>query len=244
VLDELRGGRTIAQITGRRNGRYLGGAIVYADILRQFCELNPKLGRVMRDLSATNAVAQRAAVIEPTIRLVVEEIQSGKTMAQITGRHRAASAGDRVIHHDSLRKFCNRNPKLGRLIRETSSNNAAAQVKRTAWASPAIIRRSSDIMDDIQAAVPRHLPRDLRDDAIQNIWLAVTERRLYRSEIRTRAHEFVGSEYRENHDKWGNRSLDVRLRVDSTATLLDRLSSEAGTGYWDVNMMASTGRRK
>jgi hypothetical protein len=31
-----------------------------------------------------------------------------------------------------------------------------------------IIRFSNDIMDEIEAAVPRHLPRDLRDDAIQN----------------------------------------------------------------------------
>jgi hypothetical protein len=30
-----------------------------------------------------------------------------------------------------------------------------------------IIRFSNDIMDEIKAAVPRHLPRDPRDDAIQ-----------------------------------------------------------------------------
>ena len=39
-------------------------------------------------------------------------------------------------------------------------------------------------------------------------------------------------------------SLDARLYDDGNATLLDCLSTEAGTGYWDINMMASSGRRK
>jgi hypothetical protein len=95
-------------------------------------------------------------------------------------------------------------------------------------------------MDEIQAAVPRHLSRDHRDDVIQNIWMAVVQRKVRRQDIPTKAREFVRAEYDENHNKWGDRSLDVR----STATLLDHLSSEVGTGFWDINMMASTGRRK
>jgi hypothetical protein len=43
-----------------------------------------------------------------------------------------------------------------------------------------------DIMDVISAAVSRHLPRDLRDDAIQNIWMAVLEGRLKRATSRHR----------------------------------------------------------
>ncbi len=70
------------------------------------------------------------------------------------------------------------------------------------------------------------------------------EGRLKRSEIAARAREFIRAEYKSNHNAWGPRSLDAWLFDDGNATLLNRLSTEAGTGYWDINMMASTGRRK
>jgi hypothetical protein len=87
-------------------------------------------------------------------------------------------------------------------------------------------------MDAIRAAIPRHLPPDLRDDAIQNIWMAVLEGRLKRSEIRVRAHEFGRAEYKSSHNPWGPRSLDVPLWIDSNATLLDTLAS-GSSGLWD-----------
>ena len=106
---------------------------------------------------------------------------------------------------------------------------------------PSIVRASDCIMDLISAAVPRHLPQDLRDDVVQNIWMAVLEGRLKQSEIAFRALEFIYAEYKDSHNAWGTRSLDARLSIESDATLLDRLSTEDGTGYWDVNMMASAG---
>jgi hypothetical protein len=96
-------------------------------------------------------------------------------------------------------------------------------------ANPSIVRASNDIMDVISAAVPRHLPRDLRDDAIQNIWMAVLEGRLKRSEIATRAHKFVRAEYQNNHNAWGPRSLDVPICLDSSTTLIETVTS----GLWD-----------
>jgi hypothetical protein len=107
-----------------------------------------------------------------------------------------------------------------------------------------IVPVSDDIFDMISAAVPRHLPPDLRDDAIQNMWVAVREGRVKRNEIAVRAREFVSAQFQTNHNAWGTRSLDAPIWIDSSATLLDRLSNEAGGGYWDINMMASTGRRK
>lgn len=185
---------------------------------------------------------------EQIIRRVLEELRAGKTMAAITGRRGGRYVGRRIIQNDRLDAFCNKNPKIGKLIRLLSAKNAIAQraSNRAIFiaASPVIIRSTGSIVDEIEAAVPRHLPRDLRDDAIQNIWMAVLEGRLKRSEIPSRAHEFVRAEYKTNHNAWGEHSLDLPIYIDSNTTLLDRLSTEAGTGYWDVNMMASTGRRK
>jgi hypothetical protein len=60
---------------------------------------------------------------------------------------------------------------------------------------------------------------------------------------RRRVREYVTAQYRQ-FSKFGPVSLDARLFEDGNSTLLDRLSTEARTGYWDINMMASTGRRK
>jgi hypothetical protein len=84
-------------------------------------------------------------------------------------------------------------------------------------------------MDVIAAAVPLHLPKDHRDDAIQNIWLDVCRGRLKRHEIASRAMGYVRTEYRKNHNAWGNRSLDVPIWVDGKTTLLDTLTR----GLWD-----------
>ena len=63
-----------------------------------------------------------------------------------------------------------------------------------------------------------------------NIWVAVREGRVKRNEIADRAKEFVRAEYLTNHNAWGPLSLDVPLSIETNATLLDRLSTEGGTG--------------
>jgi hypothetical protein len=87
------------------------------------------------------------------------------------------------------------------------------------------------------------LPAQIRDDVIGAMALEIVEGKLRPTDIRRRVREYVAAQYRQ-FSKFGPISLDARLSEDSNATLLDRLSTEASTGYWDVNMMASTGRRK
>jgi hypothetical protein len=60
-------------------------------------------------------------------------------------------------------------------------------------------------------------------------WLAVIERRLKRSEIASRACEFIRAEYQANYNAWGTRSLDVPIWIDGNTTLLDTLTR----GLWD-----------
>jgi hypothetical protein len=167
-------------------------------------------------------------ITEPLARMVIEEIQDGKTMAQITGRRGCRYVGGGIIQAERLKAFCNANAKLGKLIRETSARNAAAQCGPLVTA-PSIIRLSSTIMDDIQAAVPRHLSADHRDDVVQNIWIAVIARKISRQDIAARAHDFVRAEYRSSHNAWGPRSLDGRLFSDGATTLGDTITR----GLWD-----------
>jgi hypothetical protein len=59
VMEELRSGKTMAAITGRRGGRYIGGGIIQNSRLDAFCNKNPRIGKTIRGLSVQNAVAQR-----------------------------------------------------------------------------------------------------------------------------------------------------------------------------------------
>jgi hypothetical protein len=163
---------------------------------------------------------------------VVSALHEGKTITEIVGfkAHRY-TPGTMVIDRRYLNNFFEENPKIKkRLLRMSAKNAAVLRQERFALiARPAIIRDIDDIMDTIRAAVPMYLPRDHRDDVIQNIWLAVIERRLNWSEIASRAREFIRAEYRTSHNAWGPRSLDVPIWIDGNTTLLDTLTR----GLWD-----------
>jgi hypothetical protein len=173
---------------------------------------------------------------EKTVRKVLEALRTGRTWSSLAGhRGDAYIPKSKVVDIVRLKIFCDNNPKIGRVIRRLAEKNRIAGMsapKGSMVAAPAILRDACDVMDEIEAAVPRHLPRDLRDDVVQNIWLAVTERSLKREDIPKRTHEFIRAEYKNNHNAWGPRSLDVPLWIDSNTTLLDTLAS-GSSGLWD-----------
>ena len=112
-------------------------------------------------------------------------------------------------------------------------------------AKPALIRlMNADFVDRISTTVSRSLSRDHRDDVIADMVEAVLTGNLKPEDIERRVSEFVCARFKLDHNKHGDLSLDVPIHVDGSATLLDRLSTDVDTGYWDVNMMASTGWRK
>lgn len=76
--------------------------------------------------------------------------------------------------------------------------------------------------------MPRHLPRDHRDDVIGEMALAVYEGRLLEADIPRRVREFVNAGYRREHDRFGPLSLDMPIFEDGTTTLGDRIA----TGLW------------
>jgi hypothetical protein len=100
------------------------------------------------------------------------------------------------------------------------------------------------ILDRINLAVSRGLQRDHRDDTISDMTCVWLEGRLREDDIEKRASNFARARFKSGHIKYGDLSLDVPIHVDGSATLLDRLSTETESGYWDPNVMASTGGRK
>jgi hypothetical protein len=71
----------------------------------------------------------------------------------------------------------------------------------------------------------------------------IVEGKLRSTDIRKRVRDYMSGQFRQ-FSKYGALSLNTRLFEDSNAKLLDILSTDASTGYWDLNMTASTGRRK
>jgi hypothetical protein len=182
---------------------------------------------------SSDAYLNSGKLKEAVVRKVLLGLREGKTIRNLAGRKGHKYIGDRVVDNVRLNRFCDENPKIGQRIRALAEKNRAISEPNPVRAvKTSIVRASNGIMDVISAAVPRHLPRDLRDDAIQNIWLAVLEGRLKRTEIAARAREFINAEFRSAHDKHSKTSsLDVPIWLDSSTTLLDRLAT--GSGLWD-----------
>jgi molecular chaperone DnaK (HSP70) len=79
-------------------------------------------------------------------------------------------AGGKIVDIVRLNRSCDENPAIGKRIRALAEKNKIRAIGRSVTAiKRSIIRFSNDITDEIKAAMPRHLPRDLRDDATQNI---------------------------------------------------------------------------
>jgi hypothetical protein len=193
--------------------------------------------RACQRLSRQKA-AKSVEIGEKVIRRVMLALDEGLTLNRIAGLGGPVGkryVGGKIVDIARLRLFCEAKPRLGKIIRAKAEANRIAikiitnQSRHPTIASPAIIRATDDIMDEIQAAVPLYLQEDLRDDAIQNIWLDVLRGRLKHRDIAARAMSYVKSEYKTNHNAWGPRSLDVPIWIDGKTTLLDTLTR----GLWD-----------
>jgi len=182
-------------------------------------------------------------VSEQQARQVVNALNEGRTLRQIT-----KSGPSYILNATALLLFRKKHPKFDRFTVLRSKANAIvhhaeAHARRAqAFRAPSIAEHGVDIFLLIRSAVPATLPAQIRDDVIGAMALAVVEGKLRPTDISRRVREYVTAQFRQ-FSKYGPASLDARLSGDGNATLLDRLSSDVGTGYWDPNMMASSGRR-
>ncbi|OSJ16833.1 hypothetical protein BST63_10595 [Bradyrhizobium canariense] len=195
----------------------------------------------------SNSMANNRTVNEDQARRVVEALNAGAIISQFTKANRPGY----ILNNRALTLFRRKHPKFDRFVLKRSAANVEIRRGEGSPARDARIIEKSDALDDkgadifalIRAAVPYGLPAQIRQDTISAMALAIVQRRLKPSDIRRRTKEFVSAQFESAG--WNRaRSLDAHLFSDGDATLLDRLSTEAETGYWDVNMMVSAGRRK
>jgi hypothetical protein len=109
-----------------------------------------------------------------------------------------------------------------RLVSSLAAVNAKAAQdtgKEALKVAPAIVlRRSNEIFEMIQRAVPSGLPRFARDEVVSMMALAAVERKLKPSHIQRRVPEFVSAYYRQ-FSNYGPVSLDRPLFEESSMTL-------------------------
>jgi hypothetical protein len=188
------------------------------------------------------------------LALVLDGLSHGLTLHQMTARPGArvwrleSAPVHRVMHPSILWAFMKSNPAIGRRMKAQSKENAlghtrAAAQNRRIIAAPALLRNNgADAYEAVQHACA-HLWEGERGDVMSLMFVDVSEGRLKISDCAARV-----DEYRRRHNRrpraWGDYSLDAPIGEDGSATWLDMVSVDAESGAWDINMMASTGRRK
>jgi hypothetical protein len=117
------------------------------------------------------------------------------------------------------------NPKLRQQIRKIAKSRPRLICRPAIIITPGT---ASQLIDRINAVVPRTLPRDMRDDIIGEMTLAVIEGRLKIEDVESRAAEFVRASFKADHNRWGALSLDKPIFEDGTMTLGDTITR----GLW------------
>jgi hypothetical protein len=184
-------------------------------------------------------------VSEDQARRAIEALKAGALLTEIC----RTGAPSYVVTQRALQIFRSKNPKFDHLVAKLAG---VSQVKRRDEAKssrlyvrsvPITASAGADFFQLARNAVPASLPRQVREDAIGSMALDLAEGKLQPGDIRRRVQEYITAQFRL-FSKFGPRSLDAPLSADGSATLMDVLSTDSGGGYWDLNMLASTGRQK
>jgi hypothetical protein len=127
------------------------------------------------------------------------------------------------IRWQALRSFY---PKIGaqmdQIVREARRRLRTEIIKP---AAPSIIRVANlDLLDRINAVVPRGLPKDQRDDIISDMVEAVLSGRVKLNALAQSVGQFVRASFRADHNKFGPLSLDMPAFQEGETRLVETIS--------------------
>jgi hypothetical protein len=223
----LRKGARLRNLTHCKHGHPLSGAnISYEPIGRRKC---------------LACVKRREAAPRPPTQAQVDQVtaalNAGKTLSLICqGRIGAEYGQPRVVTFRKLRLYRRLSPAFDRfVISSTTNNNSKAQLRR--WRPleerTRIIRDQNNDYRKILAMLPPNFPD--KDDVISDIFEALSNGSLQRTDVGARVKHYVTAHYRlfpTNFAKFGDArlvSLDEVLFEDGSTTRGDTVSR----GLWD-----------
>jgi hypothetical protein len=226
ILKRARRGETVNEISGEGASRHRGKGIISRVRLLAAC-----LGDTPEAIELKGLLKQNGEAAvgngRPLFRWSYESI------ALLTAEYKNGSAPQKItdlINAQFGRDFTVRTiySKVHKLGLERPARIIVPKTPKLSPLTAALRFPIGSLLDRINAVVPRHLPRDHRDDVIGEMAVAVYEGWLEEAHIQRRVREFVNAGYRRDHDKYGPLSLDVPIFGDSATTLGDRVT----TGLW------------
>jgi hypothetical protein len=134
-----------------------------------------------------------------------------KHRAKILAKHKLYRDQHKEEHRKYNALWREKNPDLARRHNQNS-------IRRRSH------RAHSELMRAINAAVPRTLPQDARDDIIMAMVEARISKRLISKDIPKRAPEFIRAYWRQN-DRFKTLSLDAPLPGGNGGTYMDLLEA-------------------
>jgi hypothetical protein len=223
----LRKGARLRNLTHCKHGHPLSGAnISYEPNGRRKC---------------LTCVKRREAAPRPPTQTQVDQVtaalNAGKTLSLICqGRIGAEYGQPRIVSFRKLRLYRRLNPAFDRfVISATANNNSKAQLRR--WRPleerTRIIRDQNNDYRKILAMLPANFPD--KDDVISDIFEALSNGSLQRTDVGARVKHYVTAHYRmfpTNFAKFGDArlvSLDEVLFEGGTMTRGDNVSQS----LWD-----------
>lgn len=185
---------------------------------------------------------------EKVVRAVLNGLEEGKLLTTLSGWVKDKYVGGKIVDVARLRRFCAANPVLGKRINALAEKNRVAALqqrreRKRLFAAPVLMRNNgTEAFEAIHRATVNVWEGE-RDDVMSLMFVALAEGRLQLADATDRVGDFV-KVHRYRPRVFGDSSLDKPVSHDSNTTLLDTLSVVSDSGYWDMNMMASAGRRK
>ncbi|CCE06460.1 hypothetical protein BRAS3843_1730029 [Bradyrhizobium sp. STM 3843] len=178
--------------------------------------------------------SRRGGVMKPeTFRKVEQALINGAPIGQITHGHpmggRPKDLSLKLVDAMTFARKRREDPVFDALVREKIAlSRARGRQFALVHRRTRIIRAQNDTFSVLRAVVPMSLPRDVRDDVIGALSVAMLEQHWNEEQVRQNVRAFINAHYRQ-FTKFGPISLDLPLFDGSSATLKDTIVR----GLWD-----------
>jgi hypothetical protein len=177
--------------------------------------------------------SQRGDAMKPEVlKQVKARILAKSSLSSFT----TAGTSGYLVKFSTLARYRRENPDFDRLVVDvTKDSNARARARRWRTFKNNTVREQNNDYHRIVEMVPRHLPRHVRDEVVQTIFMDLLAGALRREDVRSRIRSYVAAQDRifpTKFAKFGDGallSLDEVMFDGGTATRGDTVSR----GLWD-----------
>lgn len=162
-----------------------------------------------------------------TVRRIIDAAHEGKCLSHLSGWVNGRSVGPVVTDPRRVKAFCQKNPKIGKLIMALFEKNRRAVACRSQRlvAAPAVMRDNGTYTMEAIRHACANVWEPIRNDVMADMILATSEGKFHPKDANAYVAAFVKKYNRDNrHDvgsRWGNLSLDQPIGDDDTGSFYE-----------------------